>query len=87
MRPPQVVLGGDWAASNGTAERQAEAARLNWWSVRNDAYLNLRPESQVVSATGYVILVDDRQQSFGDDIYNIYRRRVISETHGSVIRD
>ncbi len=53
----------------------APGGELAWWQLRNETWLNVRRNHPGGEWVAYRVITEDRQQSFGEHIHNVHRRR------------
>ena len=82
--PPTLPTPPTLRASRNAAD-DGPAARP-WWATRNDARLGVRDYGRIGERAGYVVHIEDEQQSFPGSIHNTYRRTFETTRYGGGAR-
>lgn len=73
------------AMHQATAQPQTDQP-LAWWQVRNEPWLNVRRGDPDGEWVYHRIITEDRQQSYGEHIHNVHRRRSRTVREGVFLR-
>jgi len=58
----------------------------DWWTIRNDPWLNVRREEPVGQSIRYVVYTEDRLQTFGGRVHDVHRQVTWSRRWGQMDR-